>query len=177
MLGCIYLVTNKSNNKKYIGQHCKPDPKNRWDVHKGSKDHLPFHKALRKYGLSEFKWEVLIICPHDALTNMEGYYAEQFESYIWDSPGGYNAAWCSESPTLGIKHSPEACEKIRQAKLGKKHSPEACENMRQAGLGKKKSPEAIEKMRQAKLGRKRSPEAIEKMKLAWKKRKEHPPPP
>ena len=167
MNGCIYLISCLENNKKYVGQHCKPDPKERWNVHKRSKENYPFHNAIRKYGPTGFSWEVLLICPHEKLTEMEGYYAEVFGTYIWDNPGGYNAVWCSDSPNLGIKMSDEQKQKIGQANLGKKHSPEHIEKSRQATLGKKRSPEVIEKMRQAKLGnkyylgKKRSPEIIE----------------
>jgi len=172
MNGCIYLVTCLENNKKYVGQHCKPDPKERWNGHKRSKENYPFHNAIRKYGPTGFIWEVLLVCPHDKLTEMEGYYAEVFDTYIWDSPGGYNAVWCSESFNLGVKMSNEQKQKLRQAHLGKKHSPETVEKRRQATLGKKRSPEALEKMSQAKLGnkyylgKKRSPETIEKIRQA-----------
>jgi group I intron endonuclease len=182
--GCIYLISHKESKKRYVGQHNQPDPNHRWQEHiwkanKGSK--FAFHNALRKYGADAFTWEVLCICPVDRLTEMEGYYAEVFETYVWDTPGGYNMVWCSASPTLGITQSPEHIEKRRQANLGKKISLETRERMRQAQLGKKKSPEAIEKtrqavlnrspetrerMRQAQLGRKMSPEAIEKTRQA-----------
>jgi len=166
MNGCIYLITCLQNNKKYVGQHNKPDPKERWAAHKRAKDDFPFQRALKKYGISEFTWEVLLICPLDKLTEMEGYYAEVFETYIWDSPGGYNALWCSDKRCIGLKLTPEHIEKIRQANIGRKRSPEACEKMRQANLGRKVSPETKEKIRQATIGRKNSPEAIEKSRQA-----------
>lgn len=163
MTGCIYLITCLENNKKYVGQHCKPDPKKRWSNHKTAKDNYIFHNALRKYGIDRFTWEVLLICPVDKLTDMEGYYAEVFESYIWDTPGGYNAILCSESPRLGLKHSPETCEKMRKTNLSKKRSPETCEKIRQSRIGKKLSLETCEKMGKAKVGKKQSQEHIEKL--------------
>ena len=188
MNGCIYLVTCLENGKKYVGQHHKPDPKRRWNAHKKVKENYPFQRALRKYGIDKFSWEVLLICPHDKLTEMEGYYAEVFETYIWDNPGGYNAVWCSECPKLGVKQSSATKEKIRQSTLGKKHSPEVIQKIRQSNVGKKRSPEfkdiisqvqlgrkrspeTIEKMRQAQLGKKKTPEAIENMRIAQQKRR------
>jgi len=172
MSGCIYLVTCLENNKKYVGQHCKADPKERWLSHRRSKDKLPFHNALRKYGSDGFTWDVLIVCPQDALTVMEGYYAEVFETYCWDSsPGGYNASWCTENSRLGIKHTPETKEKMRQSKLGKKQSPEHIESVRQIHLGRKNTPDTIEKMRQAQLGKKSTPETKEKLRQSWIKRR------
>ena len=165
MLGSIYLITCNKNNKRYVGQTGK-DPKVRFrehisDAKRGSE--FPLHRAMRKHGIDAFTFETLCKCPIENLTNMEAYYAEIFESYRWDSPGGYNAVWCNESPRLGMKSSPETCEKIRQGNLGKKMSSETCEKMRQASLGKKHSPEACEKIRQANLCKKMSPECIEKM--------------
>lgn len=60
---------------------------------------------------------------------------------------------------LGRKHSAEACEKIRQARLGDnhrlgtKHSAETREKIRQANLGRVPSAESREKMRLAHLGK------------------------
>ena len=161
--GCIYLVTNKSNNKKYIGQHHKPDPKKRWAQHKRSKDNCAFAMALRKYGPDNFTWEVLLICPHNKLTEMEGYYAEVFETYTWDTPGGYNSAWCSITPNLGLKASLDTLKKISQTSLGRKWSQESKEKASQSHAGRKQTPEHTENSRQARLGKKRSPEAIKNM--------------
>lgn len=203
MEGCIYLITCLINGKKYVGQHHKPDPTSRWNAHiSRAKKGLAYvlHNAIRLFGEENFKFEVLCVCSHDALGRLEAYYAEQYESYIWDPDPGYNMVWCGEQSTLGMKHTPETIEKIRQAHLGKKmspetiekkrrkqtpeviekrrqallgkkHTPERIEKVRQANLGKKRSPEAIEKNRQAQLGKKRSPEVIEKIKEAWVRRK------
>jgi len=169
MDGCIYIITNLANGKKYVGQHCTPDHLARFKGHicsanRGSK--LILHKAMRKHGVENFICELLCVVPVEGLANMEGYWAEQYGCYMWDPEPGYNMVWCSKSFNLGVKKSPEANEKNRQAHLGLKHSPEACENMRLAQLGKKISPEAREKMRQAQLGKKKSPEHIEKVRQA-----------
>ena len=178
MEGCIYLITCLINGKKYVGQHHMPDPTNRWKQHiytskRGSRGAL--HNAIRLYGEENFKFEVLCVCSLDALGRLEAYYAEQYGTYTWDPDPGYNMAWCGEQFALGMKHTPETKEKLRQAHLGKKMSPETIEKMRQVNLGRKMTPEAIEKNRQAQLGRKHTPEAIEKMrqaqKEAWARRK------
>lgn len=150
-MGCVYLWTCH-NGKKYVGQHHKDDPKIRTAQHfnnakKGKP--LKLYRAIRKYGKEAFTIEVLIICPNDSLDNMECYYAEQFETYIWDNPGGYNMVWCGDSPMRGLRQSPESCAKMRQARLGKKNSAETIEKMRQS-----KTPEHIENMRIAWITRK-----------------------
>ena len=182
--GSVYYIKHKESGKGYVGQHNKPDPKDRWRDHKaranGNLSKCLFHNALKKYGIDAFTWEVLVVCAHDKLTEMEGYYAEVFGTYAWDnSPGGYNAVWCSDNFRLGTKNSPEAIEKVRRANLGRKHSPEAIEKTRQASLARRHSPESIEKCRQSSLGRKHSPETIEKMRqarLAYHAKKSNTPP-
>jgi len=46
---------------------------------------------------------------------MEGYWAEQLGTYVWDSNPGYNAVWCSDNPRTGMKHSDETRQKISVA--------------------------------------------------------------
>ena len=63
-MGIIYCYTNLINGKKYIGQTINPSQ--RYSAHKST--HLNekdpeydslFHRALRKYGWDNFKYEVL----------------------------------------------------------------------------------------------------------------------
>jgi hypothetical protein len=104
--GCIYLVTCLVNNKKYVGQHNRSDPEKRWAVHIRDMKHgseLPFHSALRKHGIDNFDFDVIYTGPLESLDIMELYFAEHYESYIWnDSPGGYNLRMCGNFP-MGTK--------------------------------------------------------------------------
>lgn len=57
----IYKVTNKVNNKIYIGQTCKPLQK-RWKEHCYTAYHgstIRFHRAIRKYKPKNFKLSIL----------------------------------------------------------------------------------------------------------------------
>ena len=165
--GCIYLVTCLINGKKYVGQHNKPDPQSRWQRHKRDAQRInkyPFHRAINKYGQDEFKWEIIYTGKCNTLDNMEHYYAEIYESYIWDFPGGYNAALCGNGG--GNKHTPEACEKISKAKFGKKNTLEHIEKTRQASIGRKHSLEAKQKISQMLNGKPKSLETIENMRKA-----------
>ena len=58
MRGIIYIYTNILNNKVYIGQTTQEE-KARQSQHKTSKDNLPFHCAIRKYGWDNFHYETL----------------------------------------------------------------------------------------------------------------------
>lgn len=57
----IYLITNKNNDKKYIGQTNNPSRRKSQHVHealkRGRKDKL--HTAIREEGRENFKYEIL----------------------------------------------------------------------------------------------------------------------
>ena len=114
-LGCVYLITNIVNGKKYVGQHNKPEAAKRWEEHwydvaRGCEYRL--HKAMRKYGRDAFKIEILCIVPNgDQVCRMEEYFAEQFETYTWDVPGGYNMIPCGKRGRSGMKSSPLTIER------------------------------------------------------------------
>ena len=72
---------------------------------------------MRKYGPDEFKVETLCIVPHESIDNMEAYWAEQLETYMWDTPGGYNMVWCGTGCRRGIPHT--AATKYLQSCLAK----------------------------------------------------------
>ena len=55
----IYMITNKTNNKKYIGQ--AENKKERYKQHKKDskyKDYV-FYRAIRKYGFDNFDFKIL----------------------------------------------------------------------------------------------------------------------
>ncbi len=154
--------------KKYVGQHATTDHLKRYKSHiKASETpKVMLHCAIKSYGVDNFICEKLCEFPQGSLDNMECYYAEQFETYIWDNKPGYNMVWCGAGGRRGIKSSLEHIEKIRQALVGVKHTPERIEKMKQTKTGKKQSPEAIEVGRQSRIGKKHSPETIEKIRQA-----------
>ena len=67
MIG-IYKITNKINGKCYIGQSI--NIKQRWKGHRkdafwlnGPDYQYPLYKAIRKYGIENFSFEVIEECP------------------------------------------------------------------------------------------------------------------
>ena len=63
-MGIIYSYTNLINQKKYIGQTITPEQRKK--AHKSgafneadSTYDSPFHRAIRKYGLENFNYEIL----------------------------------------------------------------------------------------------------------------------
>lgn len=86
MIG-IYKITNKINNKKYIGQSINIEA--RWKEHLANihsdKQNL-IYKAMRKYGVENFIFEVIEICNEDDLDKKEIFWIKHYDSYN----NGYN---------------------------------------------------------------------------------------
>lgn len=66
MIGYIYKITNKVNNKVYIGQ-TRYTVEFRWRQHQHKKDNTYFHNAIRKYGAQNFMVETLEECSIEKL--------------------------------------------------------------------------------------------------------------
>lgn len=100
-----------------MGQHCLPTPERRWKEHWDDMNKYDYllYRAFKKYGKEAFTIETLCVVPVESLGQMEAYWAEQLETYSWDTPGGYNMIWCGALSRLGIKHTLEALEKIGEA--------------------------------------------------------------
>lgn len=86
----IYKVTNINTKEIYIGK--STDIGERWTNHiksacglAGVADSM-FQRALKKYGIENFTWEVLEDCPKDKLTEREKYYISFYNTIEY----GYN---------------------------------------------------------------------------------------
>lgn len=95
IMGFIYCFTNKVNNKQYIGQTIN-STNERYNNHKSnyqnenSKEYNSLlHKAFRKYGFENFKYEIIAkdIDDIDILNLLEIYYIEKYDTLM---PKGYN---------------------------------------------------------------------------------------
>ena len=91
MIG-IYKITNKINYKVYIGQSINIEE--RWKQHKiyySNKNlkeyNTKFYKAIRKYGIENFDFEVIEECPIELLNEREKYWIYIFDSFNL----GYNS--------------------------------------------------------------------------------------
>ena len=80
----IYKITNKINNKVYIGQSV--DIERRWRQHKNSSLDYPLYQAFRKYGIDNFQFEILEECKRSELNDKEIYYIKLYNSCV----DGYN---------------------------------------------------------------------------------------
>lgn len=84
----IYKVTNKLNNKKYIGFTC--NPRVRFYQHTKAETDTAIHRAIRLYGCSNFKFEIIYQSKDFdyTLKIMEPYFIEEYDTY----KSGYNSS-------------------------------------------------------------------------------------
>lgn len=55
---CIYIYTNKTNGKKYVGQTCQ-QVEARWKYRDGYKNNIYFYRAIQKYGWDNFEHQII----------------------------------------------------------------------------------------------------------------------
>ena len=79
----IYQITNLINGKIYIGQ--TNNIQKRWANHKCSNDpNMAIARALRKYGVDNFKFEILEIIDTENwedVNNLESEYINKYNSF------------------------------------------------------------------------------------------------
>lgn len=164
MYGVVYLILNKVNGKRYVGQTVQP-LKVRFNEHARKKDNTLISNAIRKYGRENFYCGVIKTCTSkEELNYWEKYFIAVFKS---KKPYGYNLTDGGEG-TVGYHLTPEACAKIsaknsisllgNKNALGYRHTPKSCAKMSAIRKGKPKSPEWRAKIAAANTGKKFTPE-------------------
>ena len=140
-MGYIYVVQNKVNNKKYIGQSQQKDINSRWSSHKNLKHNTVGQillNAYKKYGIDNFTYKIICIC-FDEDTNK--YEKEYIKKYNTIYPNGYNLLQGGDNhkhneytkkiiseklkgvnnPNFGIKKTQEEIKKMSERMKGKNH--------------------------------------------------------
>lgn len=104
----IYKIENLINGKVYIGQAININK--RWNVHKliyndiySSSYKYPLYRAMRKYGIENFSFEVLEECKKEELNEKEKFYINKFNSYF----KGYNQTLGGQSRTGSLDENKE----------------------------------------------------------------------
>lgn len=139
----IYQILNLINGHCYIGQ--SKNIFNRFNKHhiydykneKGANYNDKIYQALRKYGLENFKVNIIELCPLNELDDKEIYWISYFDSF----KNGYNSTIGGQnwSPNMYTQETEEKRQKTReknQSLIGENHpraklSNEEVENIRQ----------------------------------------------
>lgn len=164
----IYCFKNLINQKVYIGQAV--DIQKRYEQHlrniNNPKHQETFYRALRKYGIDNFSFEVLQQCSIDELSDLEIRYIDKYNAYF---DGGYNETKGGEG-CLGYKHNQEAKEKMSRARKGrifdelwKQHLRENSSHHTAWNNGKNLSEEHKEKISKGLEGHKHTEYSKQKM--------------
>lgn len=112
----IYKVTNKLNNKIYIGKTKQSLSKRKVAHYKSANNNSPsnFHNALRFYSKDDFIWEIKLVCKTESdLSRYESYFIEKYDTY----KNGYNMTLGGDGG-ITYKKGDKLYEKIK-SKLGK----------------------------------------------------------
>ena len=101
-MGYIYLITNHTNGKRYVGQTVNPIHY-RWSKHieeayGGNKSNSLLHRAIIKYGASNFGVNILEECADTELNEKEKNYIKKYDTYYTHNKG-YNMTWGGEGVT------------------------------------------------------------------------------
>mgnify|MGYP005638710063 FL=1 len=87
MMGYIYTITNKTDNKTYVGQTIG-DLERRWKGHLKKGSNCRYLKsAINKYGVDNFVFKLVCITFDNQLDDMEIQYIEKYNCL---APNGYN---------------------------------------------------------------------------------------
>lgn len=169
--GSIYLIINKINNKKYVGQTVQ-NVNVRFNSHCLKNSGCPkLRNAIQKYGKENFKiitLKVFACSDFETLHKQLDYWETWYIEYYHSVEQGYNCTYGGQNAKV---YSEETKNKmsISMKKFYADH-PEAKEKIRDRlkgntiWKGKKRSPESIEKMKKAQSNR--SKETREKLSKA-----------
>lgn len=90
-MGFIYKITNKINNKSYIGKTLlTPEKRFKEHISESKKDRCknrPLYRAFNKYGIDNFSLKTIEECNNNILSDRESYWIKYYNTY----KEGYNA--------------------------------------------------------------------------------------
>jgi group I intron endonuclease len=192
----IYEIINKVNGKRYYGS--SSDIHNRWRRHKrelkkNNHDNLHLQNAWNKYGIDNFKFNIVEEVNIDNLLLVEQKYLDickndsnnfYNQNYVVGKPPDYprKKYFGTENPFYGKHHTKETIEILRETSrktsLGRKHSEETKKKIGLKHKGKIMSEESKIKMKGPResisgknhfmFGRNHTKETIEKISSSLK---------
>ena len=158
----VYRIVNKIDTRSYIGFTTLSPPERRFKRHKksarlGHNTHL--HRAIRKHGVDNFCFEILKQGEdHEwGLKVVEPYFVGMWKPEYNMTDGGEGI--------LGLAHSEETRQKLRERATGKIPSVETRRRMSESQTGRKHSDETRKKMSLSQRGHVTSEETKEKIRI------------
>lgn len=140
---CVYMYINTINNKIYIGQTNNLERRHKEHINSSynekAKDYnVPFHKAIRKYGIEIFELFILEQeLTREELNELEEEYIKEYNSLSkqdgYNIRGGGDYTYSLEGKTEEEKR--EIYKKIGENKKGKELSQEHKDKIREAKQG------------------------------------------
>lgn len=129
--GIIYLITNKENGYKYVGQTTQAMNKE-WQQHIQEALRMsskPIHRAMRKYGNHRFSIQEIDECDESLLNQREEYWIKHYNAY--ETAEGYNT---TQPNTIEIKQ--EVIIETKPKVITSKKEPWGCLTDENRGNGK-----------------------------------------
>lgn len=150
----IYRATCTVNGKMYIGFD-SAYPKRRKDHIRDAlknKRECLFHRAIRKYGVESFSWDILYQSPDlsHTLNEMESFFIREYRTF---GDNGYNMTLGGEG-VLGHKFTEEQRQQMSNSHVGVPLSEEHRQSISTAHKGKPKTQEHCINVSRAKKGAK-----------------------
>ena len=113
MIG-IYKIENLINHKFYIGQSINIEERYKQHIYKAfNSNELAYnsaiHQAFRKYGLENFKLEVIEECKIEQLDERERYWIKKLNTL---TPNGYNILSGGQQNKISDKRICPICGKV-----------------------------------------------------------------
>lgn len=129
----IYLITNRINGKSYCGQSTMLQP--RMATHRRADSDQLIHRAIRKYGVENFDFKILLYCDASMLNYYE---VECIKLYNCRSPNGYNLTFGGAMPEEmleDVRRRRKAGEVVCNDRTGINLSDEARRKMSKSNSG------------------------------------------
>lgn len=126
--GIIYLIVNKQNGHKYVGQTTQGMNK-RWQQHIQEAlrmSNKPLHRAMRKYGNHNFMIKEIDECDESLLNEKEQYWIEKYNTF--ESAEGYNATNGGSRPVF----SNETKQKLSEIAYNRERTDEEVNNIKKS---------------------------------------------
>jgi len=174
----VYLITNKINGKRYVGQHVGDDLQKYWlDRHvyfalNEYQENRLLYRAIRKYGSENF--DMIALVQVNSKWELDLYEVGMIKAWDLCNPEkGYNLTQ-GGGGSFGFRPGEETRLKMSKARIGKTMSEEnrlkliEVNKGNKYSLGKKMTEDNFNKLMAVHIGAKRTEEAKKKMSDAHK---------